>query len=228
MARTVAELPKGSRITDFISLGVIAKTFPLDKIHRALDETGRASKRQRDLPAHVAVYYVIAMTLYMQVSCREVLRCLLEGMRWLMGPRAKIKTATRGGISLSRVRLGSQPIKLLHDRVVVPIAVNTSERTTKGAWHRKWRLVSVDGSTLDVADTKGNEAAFGRPGVSRGKSAFPQVRFVSLVENGTHVLSGTRVAGYDTSEIALAKQVIGSLSAGMLCLADRNFFSHEF
>jgi len=83
MARTIAELPKGSRITDHISLGVIANYFSLERINKVLADTGRASKRQRDLPGHVVVYYVIALALYMQVSYREVLRCLLEGIRWL-------------------------------------------------------------------------------------------------------------------------------------------------
>ena len=80
MARTLAELPKGARITDYISLGVISKTFPLNTIHTILSRTGKASERQRELPAHVVIYYVIALALYMQVSYREVLRCLLEGL----------------------------------------------------------------------------------------------------------------------------------------------------
>jgi hypothetical protein len=49
-------------------LGVVAKTFPLDKIHRALAATERESARQRDLPGHVTVYYVIPLALYMQSS----------------------------------------------------------------------------------------------------------------------------------------------------------------
>jgi Insertion element 4 transposase N-terminal len=88
MARTVARLPAGSRITDHISLGVIAKTFPLSKVHSVLVATGTASVRQRNLPSHVMVYYVIAMALYMHSSCREVLRCLLEGVQWLLDPSA--------------------------------------------------------------------------------------------------------------------------------------------
>ncbi len=83
MARTLGELPKGSRITDHISLGVIAKTFPVERVKTILTETGRAGRRERELPAHVMVYYVIAMALYMQVCCREVLRVLLEGLRYL-------------------------------------------------------------------------------------------------------------------------------------------------
>ena len=79
MARTEAKLPEGSRITDYISLGVVAKAFPRSKVDEVLTRTGKSSLRQRDLPAHVAMYYVIALGLYMEVSYREVLRCLLEG-----------------------------------------------------------------------------------------------------------------------------------------------------
>ena len=79
MARTVAELPKGSRITDYISLGVLNQRIPREAVDEAVVASGRASLRHRDLPAHVVVYYVIALALYMQSSYREVLRCLLEG-----------------------------------------------------------------------------------------------------------------------------------------------------
>jgi len=161
--------------------------------------------------------------LYMHCSYREVLRCLLEGVQWLLGPTLKIKVAGKSGISQARTRLGVEPLRQLHDEVVRPIAVET----TKGAWYRNWRLVSLDGSTLDVADEKANDEAFGRPGASRGKSAYPQIRFVSLVENGTHVLFGTQSGGYGTGEISLAKGVIPWLQPGMLCLADRQFFGYE-
>ena len=220
MARTVAELPIGTRITDFISVGVLTKTFPSTAIDAVLRETGKASIRQRDMPAPVVVYYVIALALYMQSSYREVLRCLLEGIEWLLGPGATIKVTGKSGISQARTRLGWAPIRQLHDQVVKPIA----GESTKGAWYRRWRLVSLDGSTLDVADKPENDRVFGRPSASRGSSAFPQLRFVSLVENGTHVLFGTRMDGFKTGEITLAKDVLGSLRPGMLCLADRNFY----
>ena len=228
MARTISELPTGSRITDHISLGVIARYFPRERIDKVLADTGKAGKRQRDLPGHVVVYYVIALALYMQVSYREVLRCLLEGIRWLQGPNADIKVTGKSGISQARTRVGSDPLQLLHDELVVPIAVRESKKVTKGAWYKKWRLVSIDGSTLDVADTKENDAAFGRPVASRGQSAFPQIRVVSLVENGTHVLFGSRMAGCRTGEKTLSKEVIGFLNREMLCLGDRNFFSYSF
>jgi hypothetical protein len=224
MARTVAELPKGSRITDYISLGVIAKTFPLAIIKSVLVSTNKDSVRQRELPAHVVVYYVIALVLYMQCSYREVLRCLLEGVQWLLGPDFKVRITGKSGISQARSRLGVEPIMQLHDQLVKPIAVEA----TTGAWYRDWRLVSLDGSTMDVADEKANEEAFGRPSTDQGRSAYPQLRFVSLVENGTHVLFGTQIGGYATAELSLAEKVIPCLRPGMLCLADRNFFGYEF
>jgi len=223
MARTLATLPEGSRITDYVSLGVITRTFPLQRVRSVLAATGRASLRERDLPAHVVVYYAIALALYMQSSYREVLRCLLEGLQWLRDPALTLRVAGNSGISQARTRLGWEPLRQLHDEVVKPIAV----AATQGAWYRQWRLVSLDGSTMDVADEQANEEAFGRPGASRGSSAYPQLRFVCLVENGTHVLFGTRMGSYATGENTLAKEVLGALDSTMLCLADRGFFGFE-
>jgi hypothetical protein len=223
MARTVASLPAGSRITDYMSLGVVAKFFPREKVDAVLEQTNRASVRERDLPAHVVVYYVIALALYMRSSYREVLRCLLEGVQWLLDPSAPVKVAGKSGISQARSRLGAEPVKVLYDSVVAPIA----QTQTKGAWFGQWRLVSLDGSTLDVADTAENEQAFGRPGASRGGSAFPKIRFVALLENGTHVLWAARMDKYATDELTLAEDVVPALRKGMLCLADRFFPSYQ-
>ncbi len=221
MAGAPAGLPAGVRLSDHISLGVIAKAFPPERVRQILAETGTASERERDLPAQVMVYYAIALALYMGSSTREVLRCLLEGLRWLWGTEA-VKVAGRSGISQARTRLGEAPLQRLYEQVVQPIAA----RATKGAWYRAWRLVSLDGSCLDVADTEENRASFGCPGASRGESAFPQLRFVALVENGTHVLFGARLGRCADGETTLAHDVLRGLRPGMLCLADRQFFGH--
>jgi hypothetical protein len=221
MARAAAGLPAGIRLSDHISLGVIARAVPLERVQQVLAETGRASERERDLPAHVMVYYVIALALYMSASTREVLRCLLEGLRWLWGAAA-VRVAGKSGISQARTRLGAEPLRRLHDQLVRPVATPA----TKGAWYRAWRLVSLDGSCLDVVDSAANREAFGLPGASRGASAFPQLRFVALVENGTHVLFGTHPGRYEDGETTLARPVLAALRPGMLCLADRQFFGH--
>src|SRR3954453_2736639 len=221
MARVPAGLPAGVRLSDHISLGVIARTFPIEEVRRVLAETGKASERERDLPAHVVVYYAVALALYTTASTREVLRCLLEGLRWLWGAEA-VRVAGKSGIPQARTRLGEAPLRRLYERLGRPVATPA----TKGAWHRRWRPVSLDGSCLDVADTAENEAAFGRPGAGRGESAFPQLRFVALVENGTHVLFGARLGGFADGETTLAHGVVPALGPGMLCLADRQFFGH--
>jgi hypothetical protein len=221
MARASAGLPAGIRLSDHISLGVIARTFPVGEVREVLAETGKASERERDLPAHVMVYYAIALALYTTSGTREVLRCLLEGLRWLWGAEA-VRVAGKSAISQARTRLGAEPLCRLHDRLVRPVATPATE----GAWYREWRLVSLDGSCLDIADTEENCAAFGRPEASRGESAFPQVRFVALVENGTHVLFGARLGAFAEGETTLAHGALPALRPGMLCLADRQFFGH--
>src|SRR3954467_229839 len=206
MARTPAGLPAGIRVSDHISLGVIAGTFPIDEVRQVLAETGRASERERDLPAHVMVYYAVALALYAGSGTREVLRCLLEGLRWLWGAEA-VRVAGKSGISQARTRLGAAPLRRLYERVVRPVATSA----TRGAWYRRWRLVSLDGSCLDVAGTAENEAAFGRPGAGRGGSPFPRARFVALVENGPHVLFGARRGSFADGETTLAHDALTAL-----------------
>jgi len=223
MARTIAELPKGTRLTDYLSLGVLTTRLPLWQVKEVLAAQGKASRRQRELPAHVVVYYVIALALFMQVSYREVLRCLLEGLTWLLGPEQTVKVTGKSGISQARTRLGWKVLRQLYEEVVKPLAVEE----TRGAWYRSWRLVSLDGSTLAVADEQANRQDFGHPRNQRGTGAYPQIRFVALVENGTHVLFGAQLGGYGTGENTLAEAVVGRLQPGMLCLADRGFFSYD-
>src|SRR3954454_1308476 len=118
MARIPAGLPAGIRVSGHISLGVIAGTFPPGEVRRVLAETGRAS--ERDLPAHVMVYYAIALALYTTSGTREVLRCLLEGLRWL-GAAEAVRVAGKSGISQARTRLGAEPLRRLYERVVRPV-----------------------------------------------------------------------------------------------------------
>ena len=105
----------------------LPNSFPPRKVDAVLKHTQRASVRERDLPAHVVIYYVIALALYMRSSYREVLRCLLEGVQWLLDPSVSIKVAGKSGISQARSRLGSEPVKALYEAVVVPIAQKTNQ-----------------------------------------------------------------------------------------------------
>lgn len=207
---------QGTRPSDLITLGALVKNIPMDAVQRSLEATARQSQRQRDLPAHVMMYYVIALGLFRSEETREVLRLLLEGARSLLG-WAQLKTAGRPAISRARQRLGSEPLRHLYAQVVRPIA--TEE--TRGAWYREWRTVALDGTTLETADTDENEKAFARPYSERGQSATPRIRVVGLVETGTHVLFAAELSDYRTAEKTLARKLIDHLEPGMLCLADR-------
>lgn len=222
MARTRASLPSGCRITDRIGLGVLSKTVPAALIDAVLVETGRQSQRRRQLPARVVVYYVIALALYARASYGEVLRCLLEGLRWLSGQTVPV--ASKSGISQARTRLGAAPLKHLFERIARPMA----ERQTPGAWYRGRRLVSLDGTTVAMADMPDNVHSFGRPAASRGASSFPHLRLVALVETGTRAAFAVAAGPFATGELSLARHVIAQLASDMLCLADRSFIGFAF
>ena len=105
---------KAPRITDHISLGVVTKTFPAETIDRILEETDRRSQRQRNLPARVMVYYVIALAFHAEASMTEVPRCLLEGSRWLARPEKDVRVSGKSGISQAWSRLGEEPVRALY------------------------------------------------------------------------------------------------------------------
>lgn len=223
MARHPASLPPGPRLSDLVAVGVLANAVPLAAVKEVLIKCQKTSVRERELPAHVVVYYVMALALYMHCASREVLRCLLEGIRWLRGPASDTAVTGDSGISQARSRLGWEPLRELQDELVRPLA----GPDTRGAWYRQWRLVSLDGSTLEVPDTKANAQEFGRPHNQKSQGGFPHLRFVSLVENGTHILFGSRLGGCRTSEHALAEEVFPRLRPGMLCMADRLLLCHR-
>jgi hypothetical protein len=219
MARTPARLPNGTRISDHVTLGVLTTTVPAGLIDAVLADTGRQSRRQRQLPARLVVYYVMALALYAQASYGEVLRCLLEGVRWLHRCGADLALADKSAITKARTRLGPAPLQELFARVARPLAAPD----TPGAWYRGRRLVSLDGTTIDLPDTPALEARFGRPGAARGSSGFPQLRLLTLTETGTHAIFAFAFDRYQASEVELAPELLRRLEPGMLCLADRAF-----
>src|SRR4051812_30170950 len=168
MARAPAGLPAGIRLTDHVSLGVIARTFPPGEVRQVLAETGKASERERDLPAQVMVHYAIALALYTTASTREVLRRLPEGLRWLWGAEA-VRVAGKSGISQARTRLGEAPLRRLYERLARPVATPA----TRGAWYREWRLGSPGGGRLGGARTAGEGAPLRRAGARPGGRPLP-------------------------------------------------------
>jgi hypothetical protein len=193
-------------------------------IDEVLEQTGRASQRNRLLPAPAVVYYVMALALWREAPLEEVLRVVCEGLQWLGGDQAEAVQASKSAISQARTRLGAEVMQRLAERVLRPLAAPDAP----GAWYRSWRVMALDGSCMDVADESANAEYFGYPTATRGQSAFPQARLLGLVECGTHVITAAAVAPYARSEKAMAAERLpGWLDKTMLLLADRGFYSFK-
>jgi hypothetical protein len=220
MSGKAATLQPGVRLADYLSTGLLARLCPPDKVAIALAACGRQSQRQRDLPAHATAYYVMALSLYQGVNYSEVLRVVTEGMQ-MLGDGAVRREVGKSGISAARTRLGWQAMAHLADQVLTPLADERTPSAFVTGLTQHYRLVSLDGSCLEVADQSANAQAFGYPSTGQGRTGYPQIRFTALVENGTHALFGLACAGFKDSEVSLAHQTIAHLKPGMLCLADR-------
>ena len=204
------------RVADYLSVGLLARLVPPTLVNQALTEHGKHSQRQRDLPAHAVAYYVMALSLYRGANTEEVLQVVTEGMDYL-GADAIRRKVGKSAISAARSRLGADVMQTIARQALTPLAPDNARR----AFYRGLRVVSLDGSGLEVADEAANRAAFGAPGTQQGRTGYPQLRFVGLLENGTHALFGVALGGYKDAEITLAHQAVGHLRPGMLCLADR-------
>ena len=211
------------RLSDHISIGVLTRTYPPDLVDRVVAEAGRTEARHRLLPARVIVYYVMAMALYSEASYEEVMRYLVEGLSWLTHWRRGWQVPSKVAISKGRARLGLEPVRKLFETAARPLA----EPGLAGAWYRDWRLMAIDGTCLEVADTEANDKEFGRAGTARGRTAFPQLRIVGLAECGTHAMVAAALGPFRRSEVSLAQDVCSRLRPGMLCLADRGLYSYR-
>jgi Insertion element 4 transposase N-terminal/Transposase DDE domain len=208
------------RLSDLVSVGVLTRVFPPELVDEVIAEVGRTEQRHRSLPARVMAYFAIGMGLYSEGSYEDVLGLLTDGLSWASGWSESWRLPSKSAIFQARERLGSEAMHELFKRVAAPLAGDG----TVGAWLARRRLVAIDGTCLDVADTAENAEWFGRPGVNKGEqAAFPQARLVALAECGTHAIFDAEVGPYTTSEIDLAKRLVDRLTSGMLVIADRGF-----
>ena len=217
--------PTDERLSDRIAIGLLTRVFPLAVVDAAVAAAGWSEVRSLLLLARVTVYYVLAMCLFSGQGYEEVMRLLAGGLEWLGRWRRGWSVPSTAAIAKARARLGPEPLRELFERVVRPLAAES----TQGSWYRGLRVVSMDGTTLDLADTAENDARFGRPGSARGegRSAFPQVRLVGLGECGTHAVFAAALGPYSSAEKTLAAGVLPKLQGDMLLLADRGFAGYE-
>jgi hypothetical protein len=209
------------KLTDHVALGVLTKTVPRYVVDDAVARSGRTEKRSRILPAHVVVYFVLALSLFTD-GYEEVIRKLVDGLRFARTWSREWTVPTTGALSRARARLGVEPLRLLFDDITVPVA----EPGTRGAWLHHFRLVAIDGVMIDMPDTPENSEEFPKPqwGTRR---PFPQTRIVGLTEIGTHATLGIEIGTIHSGERELASRLTRLLDPDMVVVADRGFFSYE-
>jgi hypothetical protein len=207
------------RLADLVSVGVLTRTFPPALVDEVVAGCQRTEQRNRSLPARTMAYFSIGMALHSEGSYEDVLGLMTDGLAWSFGEEPPV-LPSKSAIFQARARLGAEPLKKLFAKVAAPLA----EERSPEAFLAGRRLVAIDGTCLDVADTTENAAFFGRPGVNKGEqAAFPQARVVAVAECGSHAIFDAAVGPYTTAENTLAADLIDRLRPGMLVLADRGF-----
>lgn len=210
------------RFTDHFPIGILAQSIPRDAVDEAINVTGSREKRTRLLPAHVVVYYVIALGLFFGESYDEVMRRLVGGFKFLGGwlPHWHIPTAS--AITQARVRLGVAPLEHLFKLVAKPLASSA----TPSAWFHGRRVLAIDGVILDAPDSTENRQHFGYSIGGKGRGAFPRVRVVAVAECGTHAILHALIGEAGEGESPMAQKLIPDIQPGAVLLADRGFYGY--
>ena len=218
----------GSRLSDWISLGVLASWVPRDEVEDAVEAAGKTARRKGGkLPPQVMVYFVMALALFADEDYEEVWARLTESLADWGGFGDDQALVTAGGITQARQRLGHEPVKGTFELVAAPVAT----LDTPGAFLGNWRKMSIDGLEWDLPDTAANAAEFGYPGTGEGgRAAFPKARAVTIAECASHapVLAAIGpCVSKGSGEQSLARELYPRLEEDWLLIADRNFYNWQ-
>jgi hypothetical protein len=240
-------------LPDRVSIGALTKAFPPELVDQVVDTTGTRELRRRLLPARLVVYFVLALWLFRGRNCgygrvlsklvdglyhrrrgRQLLDGVLDPAGWVdAGQGRRWRPPNISNLSRARARLGADPLHMLFEQVAGPVGGSpdgsvdgSAGDPVPGVFCCGLRVVSIDGSTSDLPDTKENAEYFSRPSNDTRDGAFPQVRWLAAAESGTGALIGASFGPYTVGEQTLARDLLAALGPDMLVLCDRNFLSH--
>ncbi|MGH3168000.1 MAG: transposase domain-containing protein [Trebonia sp.] len=168
MAQTVDVT--GSRLSDWISLGVLASRVSRDAVEEAVEATGKTAKRKGGkCPPQVMVYFVMGLALWAEEDYEEVLAQITKTLAdWGCWDDSQ-ERVTAGGLAQARQRPGREPLRETFTQVARPVATEDTE----GAFLGPWRKMTIDGLEWDIPDTDANAAEFGYPSGKDGTRAAP-------------------------------------------------------
>ncbi|HUW55803.1 MAG TPA: IS4 family transposase [Planctomycetota bacterium] len=192
----------------------LAKELRQDWVEGVLKEAGRESVRERLLPAPLTVWLVILMGLYRRMSYVNLLE-KLDDTWWTREHWLADGPPCSRAVTKARDRVGVEPMKVLFERSAGEWLAGTDGLVVRGL-----RVQSIDGSTMKTPDTPKNSRRFGRPGSSRGRAAYPQLRIAALLDTGTRIVKAARWSRYRTAEIDLVRDIVSEIAPGTLVLVD--------
>ena len=221
MTFSIQQLADDSKFSHALRFEVLEQLCPRELVSELLTRCHAWGERERSLNQLLVVYYVIALSLLRRLNLAAVLRHLVRGLRWLWSnPCLRLPTAA--ALVYRRRQLGCPPMRQLFQRVCRPM---TTEQT-RGAFRCGLRLMALDGTLDEVADTPANALYFGRMSSGKHQSAFPQVRCMYLAEVGSHAIVDAVFAPCRVAEQRLAPLVLSrAVQPGMLVLMDRGIVS---
>jgi hypothetical protein len=202
------------------SLGEI---LPPEWVQEAVEAIESPTRQARKLPSQFVIWFVILLGLYRRVSYSNLIEKVHE-TRWTKA-RWREGAPTTKAITQARDRVGIEPLRYLYRRSAFSW-LSSSRGSELGG--RRVLVLLMDGTTLKTADTAENRARFGLPGASRGRSAFPQMRAVLLVDAQTHLIAAERHESYDVGEMTLARDMVEDIEPGSVVVLDRNFHAYDF
>lgn len=202
-------------MVDAVSVGLLARVFPVSVVDAAVDRCGVRERLNRALPARLMVYFLLGCWLWSDRGYVRVLRELVSGLRWAHGGYAGWKLPYDGSISKARVRLGDAVMADLFATVRGPVGQVGDE----GVFFQGLRVCAVDGTVFDLERTSENLACFEVP----PGGWFPQLRLVAMVECGTLAVLDAAADSIGVGERELAERMLPGMGEGMLVLADRGF-----
>ena len=205
-----------------LRLGVLTERVTPGLVDEVVEVTGAREVRRRMLPARAVVYFVLGLALFSVADslCPPGYRWLLRSLttEWRELPAVVLPGSS--ALTKAGQRLGVNPLRLLFER-------------TRGCWPGR----GIRGGSRSVGGwwpgTPPASRWRTRPRTPRrsprsARAGHPQLQLLTLIECGTHAVLDAAFDGVaNSTEHALARRVLASLSEGMLVLADRNFCGHE-
>jgi hypothetical protein len=216
----------GTRLSDWISLGVLASWVPRDVVEEAVEATGKSARRKGGkCPPHVVTYFVMGLALWAEEDYEEVWAQITKTLaEWGCWDESQERVTT-GGLTQARQRLGHEPVKETFTQVARPVATED----TLGAFLGPWRKMGMDGLEWDIPDTKANVAEFGYPGSKNGtRAGFPKARAVTVVECASHAAVLAAIGpctSKGSGEQSLARELYPRLQPDWLLMNDRLFYN---